>query len=200
MTAPHPTFWLIAGPDGVGKTTFAMKRLEAISGSINFVNCHEISRGLSPLRPAAAEREAARIALSRVAHFTDSGSTFAMETTLSGKAQMHLLRAASEAGLATSLLYFSARAPGICLERIARRVAEGGHDVPEDIVRRRFLRSLANLPAYLALSDLWRIYEASGPTPMLALEGRRGSVTYRDEDQVRRANPAVAAVAEAIGR
>ncbi len=77
MTATHPTFWLIAGPNGVGKTTFAMKRLEAISGSINFVNFDEISRGLSPLRPAAAEREAARIALSRVAHFIDSHSTFA---------------------------------------------------------------------------------------------------------------------------
>lgn len=72
MTVTRSAFWLIAGPDCVGKTTFAMKRLEAISGSINFVNFDEISRGLSPLRPAAAEREAARIALNRVAHFIDS--------------------------------------------------------------------------------------------------------------------------------
>ena len=200
LTVTHPTFWLIAGPDGVGRTIFAMKRLEAISGSINFVNFDEISRGLSPLRPAAAEREAARIALSRVAHFIDSGSTFAMETTLSGKAQMNLAREARAAGLATSLLYLTARTPEICLERIARRVAEGGHDVPEDIVRRRFTRSLDNLPAYLALSDLWRVYEASGPVPMLALEGRRGSVTYRDEDHLGSANAAVAAIADAIGR
>jgi predicted ABC-type ATPase len=201
MTAAHhPTFWLIAGPDGVGKTTFAMKRLEAISGSINFVNFDEISRGLSPLRSQAAEREAATIALSRVAHFIASGSTFALETTLSGKAQMRLLREARRAGLATSLLYFSVRTPEICLERIARRVAEGGHDVPADIVRRRFVRSSANLPGYLALSDLWRIYEASGPAPALALEGHRTSVTYRDEDQLRAANPVVAAIAKAIGR
>ena len=135
MTATHPTFWLIAGPNGVGKTTFAMKRLEAISGSINFVNLDEISRGLSPLRPAAAEREAARIALSRVANFVDSGATFAMETTLSGKAQLRLIERAHRSGLAANLLYFSARDPDICLERIARRVAEGGHDVPADIVR-----------------------------------------------------------------
>ncbi len=103
---------------------------------------------------------------------------------MSGKAQMQLITQAKEAGLAANLLYFSARTPEICLERIARRVAEGGHDVPEDIVRRRFARSLANLPAYLALSDLWRVYEASGPVPMLALEGRRTSLTYRDEDQL----------------
>jgi predicted ABC-type ATPase len=124
-----------------------MKRLEAVSGSINFVNFNEISRGLSPLRPAAAECKAARIVLSRVAHFIDSGATFTMETTLSGKAQMHLLRQAHEAGVATSLLYFSARSPEICLERIARRVAEGGHDVPEDVVRRRFVRALPTCPA-----------------------------------------------------
>ena len=200
MTATHPTFWLIAGPNGVGKTTFAMKRLEAISGSINFVNFDEISRGLSPLRPAAAEREAARIALSRVAHFIGSHSTFALETTLAGKAQMQLITQAKEAGLAANLLYFSARTPEICLERIARRVAEGGHDVPEDIVRRRFARSLANLPAYLALSDLWRVYEASGPVPMLALEGRRTSLTYRDEDQLGAGHPALATVANAESR
>jgi len=196
MTSTQPTFWLIAGPNGVGKTTFAMKRLEAVSGSINFVNFDDISRGLSPLRPAAAEREAARIALSRVGHFIDSGATFAMETTLSGKAQLRLIEEARRGGLASNLLYFSARDPAICLERIARRVAEGGHDVPDEVVRRRFARSLANLPAYLAASDLWRIYESSGPAPVLALEGRGIEITHRDTDRLTSAHPAVTAVAE----
>jgi predicted ABC-type ATPase len=200
MAATQPTFWLIGGPDGVGKTTFAMKRLEAISGSINFVNFDEISRGLSPLRPAAAEREAARIAPARVAHFIDSGSTFAMETTLSGRAQLRLIERAHAGGLAANLLYFSARDPVICLERIARRVAEGGHDVPEEIVRRRFARSLANLPSYLAACDLWRVYEASGPSPALALEGRRTTVTHRDTDRLQSAHPTVAALGDAPRR
>jgi predicted ABC-type ATPase len=200
VTATHPTFWLIAGPNGVGKTTFAMKRLEAISGSINFVNFDEIARGISPLRPAAAEREAARFALSRIDHLIGSAATFALETTLSGKAQMRLIEAAHDAGFAVNLLYFSVRSPETCLERIARRVTEGGHDVPEQIVRRRFARSLANLPAYLAACDLWRVFEASGPTPLLALEGRRANVTYSDEDRLRDAHPAVAAIAGAMGR
>lgn len=94
-----------------------------------------------------------------------------METTLSGNAQLRLIKQARDAGPKANLLYFSARAPEICLERIARRVAEGGHDVPEDIVRRRFTRSLFNLPPYLAAVDLWRVYEPSGPSPTLALEG-----------------------------
>ena len=108
MTA-IPALWLIAGPKRVGKTIFAMTRLEAISGSINFVNFDEISRGLSPLTPEAAEREAARIALSRIAHFIASGATFALETTLSGKAQLRLIEQAHKGGLAANLLYFSAR-------------------------------------------------------------------------------------------
>jgi predicted ABC-type ATPase len=198
MPTARPTFWLIAGPNGVGKTTFAMKRLEAVSGSINFVNFDEISRGLSPLRPSAAEREAARIALSRIARFIDTGATFATETTLAGKAQLRLISSAREAGFDANILYFSARTPEICIERIARRVAEGGHDVSETLVRRRFERSLANLPEYLAAADLWRVYEASGPAPLLALEGRRDALSLRDDDRLAAGHPALAAIADAI--
>ncbi len=198
MPATRPTFWLIAGPNGVGKTTFAMKRLEAVSGSINFVNFDEISRGLSPLRPSAAEREAARIALSRVARFIDTGATFAMETTLSGKAQLRLMSRAQKAGFDANVLYFSARTPEICIDRIARRVAEGGHDVPEALVRRRFARSLDNLPEYLAAADLWRLYDASGPAPLLAIEGRHGVLTHREDSRLAAGHPALAAIADAI--
>jgi predicted ABC-type ATPase len=182
MPNGHPTFWLIAGPNGVGKTTYAMRHLEAVSGSINFVNLDEIARGLSPLRPAAAQVEAARIALARARFFIRERATFAMETTLSGRSHLNLLRDASEGGLSTAMLYFSVRDPAICLERIARRVAEGGHDVPQPVVRRRFARSLANLPGYVRSCDLWRVYEASGVRPALALEGVRSEIRFRDEE------------------
>ena len=119
------TFWLIAGPNGVGKTTFARARLEAISGSINFVNMDEIARGLSPLRPSAAERDAAVVALDRARRFIANGATFAMETTLAGKAHLRLVRAAHAAGMETALMFFAASDPAICFARIARRVAEG---------------------------------------------------------------------------
>jgi predicted ABC-type ATPase len=189
MAIGRPTFWLIAGPNGVGKTTYAMRHLKAVSGSINFINMDEIARGLSPLEPAAGQGEAARIALDRARTFIRKGQTFAMETTRSGRAHFHLVRDAVAAGLSTSLLYFSARDPSICLERIARRVAEGGHDVPEARVRRGFLRSLANLPAYRDRADLWRVYEASGPRPVLALEGVHQEVRYRDEAALAMGHP-----------
>lgn len=192
MPNGRPTFWLIAGPNGVGKTTYAMRHLRAVSGSINFVNLDEIARGLSPLDPSAAQIDAARVALSRARGFLHARATFAMETTLSGQTHRSLLEDASAHGLATATLYFSVRSPDTCLERIARRVAEGGHDVPEPIVRRRFERSLANLPGFLAGCDLWRVYEASGPRPVLAIEGRRDALRFSDPDVLAAAHPALA--------
>jgi predicted ABC-type ATPase len=156
-----------------------MRHLKAVSGSINFVNMDEIARGLSPLEPVAAQTEAARIALARARAFIREKATFAMEAALAGRTRLNLMQEALAQGLSTALLYFSVRDPTICLERIARRVAEGGPDVEASIVRRRFLRSLANLPVYRSASDLWRIDEASGPKPALALEGRRGTGTTR---------------------
>jgi predicted ABC-type ATPase len=145
MPNGDPTFWLIAGPNGVGKTTYAMRHLRSVSGSINFVNLDEIARGLSPLEPSQAQTDAARIALSRAHAFIEGRRTFAMETTLSGLAHLRLLEAAREAGMQRAMLYFSVVSPDICLERIARRVSEGGHDVAESIVRRQFERSAHNL-------------------------------------------------------
>ncbi len=181
-------FWLIAGPNGVGKTTYAFRNVPAVSGSMNFVNLDEIARGLSPLAPRLAEREAARIALARARDFIDRGEVFSMETTMSGHTHLALMRRARTAGLSPALLYFSVTDPGICIERIARRVAEGGHDVPEAVVRRRFERSHANLPAYCAEADLWRIYEASPYRPCLAAEGRRRDLAYVDADCLGHAN------------
>lgn len=175
-------FWLIAGPNGVGKTTYAFKHVVAISGSVNFVNMDEIARGLSPLAPVAAEREAARVALWRARFFIANDIVFSMETTMSGNTHLALMEEAREAGLSPILLYFSVREPEISLQRIARRVAEGGHNVAEDVVRRRFARSHANLARYAAAADLWRVYEASGSKPCLALEGRGVTLDHRDDD------------------
>ena len=181
-------FWLIAGPNGVGKTTYAFRNVPAVSGSMNFVNLDEIARGLSPLSPPLAEREAARIALARARDFIAQGTVFSMETTMSGRTHLALMREARMAGLSPALLYFSVRDPEICLARIARRVAEGGHDVPEAVVRRRFRRSHENLPTYCAEADLWRIYEISGYRPCLAAEGKGLGLAHVDADCLGSAN------------
>lgn len=192
MVKDHPKrFWLIAGPNGVGKTTYAFKNVPAVSGSLNFVNLDEIARGLSPLKPELAERDAARVALAKARGFIKSGEVFSMETTMSGHVQLALMQEARANGVSPCLLYFSVRDPEICLQRISRRVAEGGHDVAEEIVRRRFERSHANLGMYTAAADLWRVYEASGPKLCLAAEGELGGLVHVDADCLARANEPV---------
>lgn len=197
MTA-RPRFWLIAGPNGVGKTTYAFKNVPAVSGSLNFVNLDEIARGLSPLAPRLAERAAARIALARAREFIAEGTVFTMETTMSGQTHLGLMQAARAAGMSPCLLYFSVEAPETCLERISRRVAEGGHDVEESVVRRRFLRSHENLPAYCDEADLWRIYEATGLKPCLAAEGAGPAIAHADPDCLAGANAMIRAFVAAL--
>lgn len=178
----RPVFWLIAGPNGVGKTTFAFRHLRAVAGTLHFVNMDEIARGLEPLQPEAAQGFAARTALLRARDLIAARTSFAMETTLSGHAHLRLMELARAGGLETGLLYFTVPRVEICLERIERRVAEGGHSVPEDLVRRRFTRSIALFPTYAAAADRWRAYDNSGPRPAVVMEGRGRRIDWAGED------------------
>jgi predicted ABC-type ATPase len=177
----RPTLWLVAGPDGVGKTTYAFRHIRRVSGSVRFVNLDEIARGISPLEPEAGRIEAARIALRQIEGFLaekpnglDLRQSFTIETTLAGLTHLRTIAAARAAGWRVALLYFCVAHVEIALQRIARRVAEGGHHVPEADARRRFARSIANLSRYIAEIDEWRVFD-NGPSlnPSVIAEGRR---------------------------
>lgn len=170
----HPTLWLVAGPNGVGKTTYAFRHIRAVSGSTEFINLDEIARGLSPLDPLAQPQRAARVALQVTRALIEDHRSFSIETTLAGRTHLRTIARARMAGFAIHLLFFMVRDVGTCLARIARRVAEGGHDVPEADARRRFTRSIANIPAYVAAVDLWRVIDNNGPKPEVVAEGARG--------------------------
>ena len=177
----NPTIWIVAGPNGVGKTTYAFRHIRAVAGSVRFINLHEIARGLSPIDPEAERLEAARIALDRFDAYlraNGGGGDFSIETTLSGLTYLRRLRAAKQAGWRVHLLYFAVVTPEAALARIARRVSEGGHAVPEVDARRRFARSIANLPRYVALADMWRVFDNNGGQPKVAAEGRAGCISY----------------------
>jgi predicted ABC-type ATPase len=174
----HPTLWLIAGADGVGKTTYARARIEAVSGTTEFVNIDLIAQGLSPLAPTRQQTRAARVALDMARDLITQGKSFSLETTLSGKTHLRLVALAKANGLAVKLLYFFVDTPEVCLERVARRVSEGGHDVPEADLRRRFTRSLENFSIYAKQCDFWRIYDANGRQPVTLAEGIEHSVSH----------------------
>ena len=181
MQNRQPTIWLIAGANGVGKTTYAFRHIEAVSGSVRFVNLDEIARGLSPMAPDAERAEAARIALARLdalVRSEDRSRDFSIETTLAGLTYLRRMREAARLGWRIHLLYFAVRSPEDALARIARRVSEGGHHIPEAEARRRFRRSIDNLPAYMRLCSLWRVFDNNGPQPKVAAEGREGCIAY----------------------
>jgi len=150
-----PTLCLIAGPNGAGKTTFASRFLPEESGELEFVNVDLIAKGLSPFDPGAAMGAAGRIALTRVGRLIQERKTFAWETTLSGRATQSWVSKAKEAGYFVKLIFIWIQSVDQSIGRIRQRVQEGGQNVPEQDVRRRFLKTLANF-----FDDVWRVADA----------------------------------------
>src|SRR5437667_9436625 len=133
-----PTLYVIAGPNGVGKTTFADRYLRQETKQLEFVNADLIARGLSPYDPEAVSIEAGKIALKRIRELIHQNVGFTWETTMSGRTAVIWLREARESGYILKCYFLWVREPEVTIDRIRRRVTEGGHNIPEDVSRRRF--------------------------------------------------------------
>ena len=154
-----PSLYIIAGPNGAGKTTFVKRFAPRHLALLDFVNADEIARGLSPLAPERAQIDAGRIMLERVRKFIREGKSFAMETTLSGRTYRLLLKQAKEAGYAVHLDFLVLPSVEDSIRRVANRVIQGGHNVPEADLRRRFRLGLQNLfSLYRPFCDTWNVY------------------------------------------
>jgi predicted ABC-type ATPase len=175
-----PVLWLVAGANGVGKTTYARDHIQSYSGTKSFVNLDEIARGLSPFDPEAERVRAARISLNYLNSVLDASmpakdnvdprKSISLETTLAGLTHLRTIDRAKANGWQVHLLYFAVQSPEKALARIARRVSEGGHDIPESDARRRFKRSLQNFGLYAAKCDLWRVFD-NNARPKVVAEG-----------------------------
>lgn len=167
----HPNFYIIAGPNGAGKTTASYTLLPEMLGCTNFVNADEIARGLSPFSPGTVDVQAARIMLARIEELLAQKVDFAIETTLATRSYVQLVKRAQKAGYKAHLLFFCLESPEQAILRVAQRVAEGGHNTPEDVIRRRFARGIANLThLYLPICDSALVYNNSHGKPQIIAE------------------------------
>jgi len=173
----HKNVYVIAGPNGSGKTTFARKFLPDYVKCRNFVNADLIAQGLSPFSPRSAAIRAGKIVLSQIHEFVRVGIDFSFESTLSGKLYVNLFKELKTKGYKLHLFFLWIPNAELAIARIADRVAEGGHDVPVQDVRRRFKRSIRNFfKLYQPLLDSWMLFDNAGSIPALIAKTKKGQI------------------------
>jgi predicted ABC-type ATPase len=171
-----PTLLVIAGPNGGGKSTLTAETTP--EGLQNLIDPDAIARRVNPANPTQSAAEAGRIAIARTRQYLADKTGFAVETTLSGKGTLATIRQAKAAGFDVHLLYVALDTAELHIQRVRLRAARGGHDVPDDDVRRRYVRSLANLPEALRLSDKAVVFDNSGASRRRILIVRDGSIIW----------------------
>lgn len=164
----QPRIIIIAGPNGVGKTTFAREFLPQEAGCPVFVNADLIAAGLSPFAPEQAALQAGRLMLEAIAQHVARRETFAFETTLAGLGYARHIPRWRKAGYRVELFFLGLPTADAAVQRVAERVRQGGHNIPEATIRRRFEAGLRLLTqAYQPLVDQWAVYNNSGDQPVL---------------------------------
>jgi len=159
---------IIAGPNGAGKTTFAREFLPNEANCPAFINADLIAAGLSPFSPEHAAIKAARLMLREMDEYTSQGVSFAFETTLAGRSYLNRIRNWRTAGYRVSLYFLMLDSPELAIARVAERVRQGGHNVPEPVIRRRFAAGLRNFQnIYRSCVDDWILFDNSGEEPLL---------------------------------
>lgn len=159
---------IIAGPNGAGKTTFAREFLPQEAACPVFINADLIAAGLSPFAPERAAIQAGRLTLAAITQHVARRESFAFETTLSGKAYARQIPQWRQLGYRVELFFLSLASADMAVQRVAERVRQGGHDIPEATIRRRFDAGIRLFfEVYRPLADQWVLYDNSGDEPML---------------------------------
>ena len=154
--------YIIAGCNGAGKTTASFTILPEVLDCKEFINADEIAKGLSPFQPESVAMQAGRIMLARMDELLQKGETFAFETTLATKSYKQKIEWAQANGYEVTLLFFWLCNVAMAKERVAQRVAEGGHSIPSETIERRYHNGIANLFAiYIDMVDICYIFDNS---------------------------------------
>lgn len=174
MTEQRPHIIVIAGPNGSGKSTTAPSLLKGTLGVTEFVNADVIAEGLSAFQPEGAAFHAGRVMLERIHYLAKERMDFAFETTLASRTYAPWIKELKQEGYIFHLVFLWLPSEEFAIARVAERVRMGGHNVPEETIRRRYNKGISNFfQLYIPLSDTWRLYNNSDPSgPDLIASGR----------------------------
>ena len=177
---PTKKLYIISGCNGAGKTTASVTILPDIFECKEFVNADEIAKGLSPFNPESVAIQAGKLMLERINYLLTQNDSFAIETTLSTKSYQNLVSQAHEKGFYVQLLYFWLPSPEFAAARVAQRVKEGGHNIPKDVIYRRYYAGIKNLfEIYMPIVDYCMIIDnAENPRAIIAEKDEDGLVIY----------------------
>ena|SRR5437879_1959214 len=179
MSDETPQVIIIAGPNGAGKTTLAPFLLRDELGVLEYVNADPIALGLSGFNPASVSFEAGRVMLRRLHELAAQRKTFAFESTLAAKSYARWVKHLRDDNYAFQLMFLWLRSPELAVQRVRERVRAGGHDVPQDVILRRYAAGIRNFwQFYQPLADSWAVYDNSNsPEPVAVASGERGGWT-----------------------
>ena len=169
-----PGLYIISGCNGSGKTTSSYSLLPELLECRQYVNSDEFAKSLSPYNPSAASLKAGRFMLMKIKYLMDSGQTFGIETTLATRTLTKLVSRAQAKGYEVTVLYFWLSSPQMAIERVRKRVASGGHNIPEEVIRRRYHLGLKYFfHLYQSEVDYWMLVNnSSSPREVIATGGK----------------------------
>ena len=167
-----PNLYIIAGCNGAGKTTASYTVLPELLNCYEFVNADNIAAGISPFNAESVALGAGRIMLQRIDELLKQKVDFAIETTLSTRSYVSMIQKVQQNGYNVMLLYFWLKSPQMAMQRVAKRVSKGGHNIPEDVIIRRYYRGIKNLiNLYIPISHTWLLVDNTSVEPVFVAQG-----------------------------
>ena len=175
--------YTIDGPNGSGKTTFAKTFLPDYAKCDRFINSDLIAAGLSPFTPSQAAIKSGKLVLEQIKEYADAGVDFGFETTLSGVTYRKYFKMLKEKGYKIHIFFLWIPSTRLAITRVKDRVAQGGHDVPSEDIRRRFERCIERFfKDYRLLADKWILFNNAGSKPEIVVKKQNTHINVIDRD------------------
>ena len=182
--AEQKMLFMIGGPNGAGKTTTAFSLMPELIHCDEYINADAVAASLSPFKPDSVAIQAGRIMLQRIYNLVKSRANLAFETTMASKTFQTLLKQCKRDGYQVNLFYLWLSSPELAIERVKSRMMLGGHGIANDVIVRRYYRSIYNFTKiYLPLADRWSIYDNSNMEPSLIAKKHQHSTNIEIQNK-----------------